>query len=204
MTTWVRRFVLAGAMVALTWLPSGCTYLAKRGHDAADMFEIGITTSSKPQFAFHPIDYFNCVALGYSNVEGTYWGIGGRTVGRMPFKDKSSWGLVFWGRDNLTIGDFDTNDPHQVWRKDMNTLREEGKPLPVERPEYSKGLVSILHRDHSAPPITYMQCRRNIHLGWIGIHASGRPLDILDFILGWTTLDILHDDNPPAPAVAKP
>jgi hypothetical protein len=86
----------------------------------------------------------------------------------------------------------------------MAKLREEGKPLPVTRPEYGKGVVTLIQHDNRPPPITYMQCRRNIHLGWIGIHASGRPLDILDFILGWTTLDILGDDNPPAPAVAKP
>ncbi len=204
MTTWVRRFVLAGTMVALAGLPSGCTYMGNRGRDAADMFEVGFTVSKKPQFAFHPIDYFNSIALGYSNVEGTYYGIGGRTLGAMPFKDQASWGLLFWGRDNLTIGDFDTSDPHQVWRCDMAKLREEGKPLPVTRPEYGKGVVTLIQHDNRPPPITYMQCRRNIHLGWIGIHASGRPLDILDFILGWTTLDILGDDNPPAPAVAKP
>ncbi len=204
MATLVRRLIVAATLVALTWLPSGCAYMAKRGHDAADMFEIGITTSSKPQFALHPVDYFNSIALGYSNVEGTYWGIGGRTIGRMPFKDTASWGLLFWGADNLTIGSFDTNDPHQVWRQEMAALQAAGKPLPAARPEYSKGLVTVLTHDNSAPPITYAQCRRNLHLGWIGIHASGRPLDILDFILGWTTLDILGDDNPPAPVAAQP
>jgi hypothetical protein len=190
-------------MVALTWLPSGCTYMSKRGHDAADMFEIGVTTSREAQFAFHPIDYFNSIALGYSNVEGTYYGIGGRTVGRMPFKDKSSWGLLFWGRDNLNIGDFNPDDPHLAWRKEMKEMREKGIPLPVERPEYNKGLITLIEHDNSPPPITYVQCRRNIHLGWVGIHASLRPLDIIDFILGWTTLDILGDDGAAAPPPAK-
>lgn len=202
MTALARRFILTGTMVALTWLPSGCTYMAKRGHDAADIFEVGLTVSKKPQIAIHPVDYFNSIALGYSNVEGTYIGIGGRTVGVMPFKDKASWGALFWGRENLSIGDFDTNDPHLVWRQEMDALRAEGKPLPVAKPEYSKGLVSLINYRHSPPPITYVQCRRNVHLGWIGIHASLRPLDIIDFILGWTTWDILGDDNPPAPPVA--
>jgi hypothetical protein len=176
-------------------LGTGCTYLRNRGHDAADMLEIGITVSSKPQFAFHPLDYFNTIILGYSSVEGTYYGIGERRIGKMPFKDERTWGLLLWGSDTLKIGKFNPNDPHLAWKDEMAKLKAEGKPLPTERPRYNKGLVTLIKHDNSPPPITFMQCRRNIHLGWIGFHASLRPLDIIDFILGWTTLDIIGDDR---------
>jgi len=198
-----RVLVLAGILLPTLLLTNGCVYLQNRGHDAADMFEVGITVSSKAQLAIYPAAYFNLVSLGYSNVEGTYYGIGGRTIGSMPFKDKASWGVVLWGYDNLNVGPFNPDDPHQAWRSDMAKVKAQGNPLPGDRPEYSYGAITLAVEGHSAPPITYFQCRRNVHLGWIGIHASLRPLDIVDFILGWTTLDILGDDQP-APAPAAP
>jgi len=190
------KYVRIGVVVLWAGLLcSGCTYLSKRARDAADMFEVGITTSSKPQFAFHPLDYFNSFTLGYSRVEGTYWGIGERRIGKMPFKDENTWGLLLWGNDTLKIGAFNPKDPHLARTEEMAKLQAEGKPLPTERPPYNKGLVRVLKEDNSPPPITYMQCRRNIHLGWIGLHASMRPLDMIDFILGWATLDVLGDDD---------
>jgi len=191
----VAQVVLALAAFGLT----GCTYLGHRGRDAADMFEVGLTFSKKPQFALLPVDYFNLVGLGYSNVEGTYAGIGNRRVGAMPIKDDGSYGLLFWGKDALKVGDLNPKDPHEVWVGEMERLTAEGKPLPTERPDYHKGLVRLPIQDNAPPPVTFMQCRRNIHLGWVGLHASFRPLDIIDFLLGWTTLDILNDDSGPAP-----
>ena len=34
-----------------------------------------------------------------------------------------------------------------------------------------------------------------IHLGRVGLVANFRWGEIADFLLGWTTLDIAHDDN---------
>jgi len=189
-----RRRVAQVALVLAAFSLTGCTYLGHRGRDAADMFEVGFTFSRKPQIALLPADYFNLVGVGYSNVDGTYVGIGNRRVGSMPFKDDHSYGLLFWGKDGLKIGAFNPNDPHEVWVGQMKRLAAEGKPLPTARPDYNKGLVRLPIQDNAPPPVTFMQCRRNIHLGWVGLHASFRPLDMVDFILGWTTLDILGDD----------
>jgi hypothetical protein len=186
----LRSVPLVAAVLSLT----GCAYLGHRGRDAADMFEVGFTFSEKTQFAFLPIDYFNLVGLGYSNVDGTYVGIGNRRVGTMPFKDDGSYGLAFWGKDALKIGAFNPDDPREAWVGDMKQLVAEGKPLPTERPDYNKGLVRLPLEGNAPPPLTFLQCRRNIHLGWAGLHATFRPLDMVDFILGWTTLDILGDD----------
>ena len=183
---------LTAGLLALS--VTGCTYMGKRGHDAADMLEIGLTFSSKPQFALLPVDYFNLIGLGYSGVEGTYVGIGNRTVGVMPIKDEQSYGLLFWGKDTLKIGEFNPNDPHEVRVAEMRKLVEAGQPLPSARPDYNKGLVRLPLENNAPPPITFMQCRRNFHFGWFGLHASLRPLDIIDFLVGWTTLDILGDD----------
>lgn len=190
-----RHAARAAILLPLLLVGSGCAYLHERGRDAADMFEVGLTVSRRPQLAIYPVAYFNLVSLGYSGVEGTYYGIGGRTIGAMPFKDRASWGVLLWGYDNLNIGPFNPDDPHLAWRGDMAELREQGQPLPAERPEYSYGAITLAAEGRSAPPITYFQCRRNIHLGWLGIHAALRPLDIVDFVVGWTTLDILGDDR---------
>ena len=193
--------VVRSAMVVVVGLGlvglSGCTYLGHRGRDAADMFEVGLTFSKKPQFALLPVDYFNLIGLGYSQVEGTYAGIGNRRVGAMPIHDDGSYGLLFWGKDALKIGDFNPRDPHEVWVDDMEALAAAGQPLPTARPDYNKGLIRLPVEGEAPPPVTFMQCRRNVHLGWIGLHASFRPLDIVDFLVGWTTLDILNDDIGP-------
>jgi hypothetical protein len=40
-----------------------------------------------------------------------------------------------------------------------------------------------------------MSCRKNLHLGWIGVYNVCRPVDLVDFILGWGGLDIVGDDK---------
>ena len=195
----LRRWVVSVALVCTAFSLTGCTYMGHRGRDAADMFEIGLTFSGRPQFALLPVDYFNLVGLGYSHVDGTYVGIGNRRAGAMPFKDDGSYGLLFWGQDALKVGTFNPNNPHEAWVGEMKQLASAGEPLPVERPDYHKGLVRLPIEDNAPPPITFMKCRRNVHLGWFGLHAAFSPLDIVDFLLGWTTLDMLGDDVGAAP-----
>jgi len=187
----IRSVIL---MALAAGLCSGCAYMRDRGHDAVDVFEIGLTFSRKPQFALLPVDYFNLIGLGYSGVEGTYVGVGNRRVGIMPIKDDHSYGLLFWGKDALKIGKFNPKDPHEVWVKEMERLSAEGKPLPTARPDYNKGLIRLPLEGNAPPPLTFMQCRRNIHLGWIGLHGTFRPLDLFDFLLGWAKIDLIGDD----------
>jgi hypothetical protein len=40
-----------------------------------------------------------------------------------------------------------------------------------------------------------ISCPHYLHLGWVGVVATPRYLQMLDFVAGWTTLDVGGDDN---------
>lgn len=182
------RVVLLAALV----MPAGCTYLANRGRDAIDIVDIGLTVSKKPGFALY-VDFFNITPVAVSHVDGTYLGIGNRQFGALDHKDRA-WGALLWGSEQVNTGEFDPDNPHLISPGKVRQMREAGEPLPEQAPRYNVGLVRMVAQDNSPPGPTFLSCRRTIHLGWIGIHNIMRPIDLLDFILGWTTIDIVGDD----------
>ena len=54
--------------VILVTCCAGCgTYLRNRGNDALDMWDFGLSVSSKPGLAFLPADYMNVTPIGFSD-----------------------------------------------------------------------------------------------------------------------------------------
>ena len=76
----------------------------------------------------------------------------------------------------------------------MREREERGEPLPTEAQRYNVGLVRMIAQDNTPPPLTFTSCRRLIHFGWIGIGFNIRPVEFVDFVAGFTTLDITGDD----------
>jgi len=171
---------------ALACLFSGCAYMKDRGNDLIDIMDLGITVNDKiePQFGLY-IDFFNILPLGYSHIEAKTIGFGNRQGGWLYYAD-DSWGVIFWGREMKALGEFNPKDPHRT-RKDQREA--------TEWPYYNVGLARMISEDDSPPTAQFIECQRVLHLGWIGIFAHLRPIDVVDFILGWTTLDIVGDDN---------
>jgi len=169
-------------------LNSGCApgYMQDRGNDALDVLELGLTVNkdSKPQLGFY-FDFFSLFPLGYAKVEGTAFGLGNRQAGKLDYLN-NSWGVVVWGSEEKGIGIFDPRNPHQA-RPDQADLEE--------WPQYNVGLPRLIIEDNPPPDLHFFECNRGIHLGWIGFYMNVRPLDIIDFILGWTTIDMLGDDE---------
>ncbi|MFW6164404.1 MAG: hypothetical protein ACODAJ_16665 [Planctomycetota bacterium] len=173
---------------------SSCTspYLRDRGNDAKDMFEIGLTFSGKPGFALHQ-DYFNYIPHGFSYVpDGCIVGNVNRQLGVSKFEDYA-WGYFVRGWDHRRLGEFDPTDLHQFPQDRLAKLKAEGEPVPQENPGWSTGVCAI-EADSNAPWPTFVSCRRNVHLGFVGLYASLHPADILDFLVGWTTADLMNDD----------
>jgi len=190
--THAPRGVLLVLGLGVLALSTGCGYLENRGNDALDMIELGLTLSKRPYFALHQ-DYFNLLPHGYSRVRGAYVGLGARQFGVLDFDDET-WGALVWGSKHLQIGELNPRDPHQVWLSDMRKLKAAGKPLPVRTQRYNDGVVRMVREGHPPPWPTFVSCRRNLHLGWVGLFASMHPVEIIDFIVGWTSLDIVGDD----------
>jgi hypothetical protein len=94
---------------------------------------------------------------------------------------------LVWGSELKGTGEFDPRDPHQTRLDQANA---------AERPRFNTGILRLISEEENRPPLLqYVECGRGLHLGWIGVHASIRPFDIVDFILGWTPLDIVGDDE---------
>ncbi len=134
----------------------GCgPYWQDRGNDAKDMVDFGITTSTKPCFALYlPGNYFNLTPLGYSRVEGTFHGVGGRQVGSVPILDQS-WGVLLWGSKRSRIGEFNPDEPRHVSPSKIAELRAAGKPLPTEVERYNDGPVRMLLQDNAPPHASF-------------------------------------------------
>ena len=180
------KHVPAVALTAVLTLNLGCAYLRDRGNDAMDIIDVGVSVNDriKPQFALY-FDFFNVIPFGYSNVDGKSLAIGKREIGFLDHQ-YHNWGVLAVGEELKGTGAFNPHDLHLV-RPDQADL--------VERPQYDVGFVGAFSGEQSPPKRQFMECDRGLHLGWIGIHATMRPVDLIDFILGWTTLDIMQDDH---------
>jgi len=177
--------VSASLVVALV-LATGCGYMRNRGNDALDIFDIGITVTDKwcPDFAAY-IDFFGRTPVGGACVDGKLLGIGNRHAGWLHYESKS-WGAIAWGSEKYGSGEFNPLDNYQA-REDQRNL--------TSRPRWHTGFARMIAQDDAPPPIQFFACDKGIHIGYIGVLANCRPLELIDFVLGWTTLDILGDDG---------
>ena len=166
----------------------GCSspYLRNRANDAMDLADIGITITPalQPQFAAF-FDFYNFTPLGYADVKGKLLGVGNRQIGWLDYEFQA-WGLLVWGQRKYGAGKFNPADPHQARSNQKNI---------TERQKYDVGFLGSFAGKNPPPELWFMDCGpRILHLGWIGIVETSRWPDVVDFLLGWTTLDLLRDD----------
>ncbi|MCD6417035.1 MAG: hypothetical protein J7M08_10145 [Planctomycetes bacterium] len=159
--------------LALVLLGDGCAYMRQRGNDALDVLDVGVTVSKDPGFSLYA-GLLNVVSLGYSNVDGTILGVGGRHAGAVPMRHNAS-GLLLWGSEQLGYQDFRVEDPESPpsWR--VGPIGLARGPRPAKR--------------------DIMNCPKLLHLGWLGFAMNCKFAELADFFLGWTTLDIMDDDT---------
>lgn len=152
---------------------SGCTFLQYRGADAADMLDFGVSLTRTPQFAA----YKACTpifAIGYGDVDGLFFGLGGGRFGLMPHYHKAI-GLALWGEQKVAFGDFDKEDPATLNWQRSGPLGSQNAPPPG--PEYM------------------LCCVQHLHLGWGGLVLNARWLQMADFLAGWFGVDFCNDDG---------
>jgi len=166
------RMALVTGLAAVV-LMTGCGYLQHRVEDAGDMMDLGLTFSRRPGFALY-YDFVPVVPIGCGRVEGAFVGLGAGRVGTMPHLQRST-GLILWGEEELAYGQYDPADPESMRFQRSGLI---GLPQgPIPGPDYM------------------LSCPHYVHLGWFGVVATPRYLQMLDFLLGWTTLDIGLDDG---------
>ncbi|MBM4035986.1 MAG: hypothetical protein FJ291_29980 [Planctomycetes bacterium] len=144
-----RRMPLAWLVLALGC--AGCgTYWRNRGNDALDMWDFGLSTSSRPGLAFLPADYMNVTPIGFSFIEGTFHGVYRRKWGTFTLSD-SMWGVLVTGSQTLQVGEFDVSDPDQFHPAKIAALKAAGKPLPTAPQRYNLGLLTVPLHDNAPP-----------------------------------------------------
>ena len=108
-----RALLLLTVAVALL-AGSGCaTYWRDRAADFADMLDIGVTFSTKPQFVFYQ-SFESILPLGYADYEATFVGWGGSQFGVTSHYLKA-WGALAWGDEQAGWGDYDKDDPNTLY-----------------------------------------------------------------------------------------
>ena len=166
---------LAGAVLAAA--SSGCAYLQHRLDDALEMVDVGLTVSAEPQLALYA-DEFSLLPVGYADVEDAgFIGIGGGAAG-VSQHDIYAYGLFIFGEEWLWW-DHSGTETGGEYIQGAGVI---GVPFSIafcEVPGYAPASIHY------------------IHLGWVGAAVNIRWIEIADFLLGWTTLDIIKDDGKP-------
>ena len=160
----------------------GCTavtkYFANRYNDALQMADVGITLTSTPQLGLY-WNSLDALTFGYASLDGTFVGWGGNQIGETPFHVRA-WGFIY-AYQEIGWGDYDVDDPKTMY------ITNGGLPgyfmfwvpgIPQKIPAYSPACV------HFFP-----------HLGYVGLCWGIRWYEVLDFIVGFTTIDLAGDDN---------
>jgi len=165
-------FALAVA-VGLTGLQGCANYMRYRGDDAREMIDIGITSSTKPYYAVYGCAV-GVASVGAGRFYGTFDGLGGGVNAKRPLYYRNI-GLLLWSYEEIGWGDYDVTKP---------------ETLEIFYPGLLGYILHLPRRPSYAPA-----CNHFIHLGRGGVVLNLRYLEILDFLLGWTTLDICGDDG---------
>lgn len=184
-SSWFVRSLVAGACLATMMFTSGCTYLKYRGQDAMDVIEIGVTFSSKPQFAFYASGPFVQIGtLGFGKVDGRFFGIGEGKASLWGTHYESSFGLLVWGEELLS---------YNMTESQLAALAPQDTDLTANFMRV--GPIGFVQGP--LPSLKYfVSCPHYIHLGWIGLAGNPRYLQMADFLLGWFMIDLCQDDGP--------
>ena len=169
-----RGILLLAVLMLASTAFSGCAYMKKRSNDALDILDIGVTFTKEPRFAVYG-GLQSLVGVGYSNVDGKMAGVGDRHAGWLDMRYHSA-GSVLEGREQWAFdGDYDPTD------EDSPTTRGVG--------------LGLIYGGYPDTFVGALNCPKFVHLGFIGININCKIGQVLDFILGWTTLDIGRDDE---------
>ena len=172
-----ERWVAAAVVAVVLVCSAGCGYLQRRGNDALDIFDVGVTVSNhaRPDFALF-VSFWNIFPLGYAHVDGKLIGIGNGQVGVLDFVHRGSWGVLLWGAEEHAVAE------------DVMT--------PPGPQHHAQGALRLALGAEDMPPRhQYFDCDRTFHLGWIGLHLRIKLDDLADFVVGWTGPDIMKDDG---------
>lgn len=172
---------------------NGCTYMTDRYNDLMDIGDFGITLSTKPQLAVYASGPFVQVgALGWGHVDGYFIGMGEGHLSFLGPHYEESIGLFVWGDEYISFYHTEA-ELKEMLEKDKAKYEEVTNHMQVGILGMPLGWAGV---GTPGPTLKYFgSCPHYIHLGFIGLSGGPRYLQMGDFLLGWTTLDLCWDDG---------
>lgn len=181
----MRSLSIALLMLLLAGWLCGCAYTTDRVDDLLDVADVGITVSWKPQISlFVDAPFFTIWPIGYGEVDGYMFGLGkGKLCLFSPMYYKC-WGAVMYGEETVC---------YKAGKDTIDALDEKARKEIVE--SFKTGLAGFEEGGDQITPNYFVSCPHLFHIGFVGVVATPRYWDMLDFPLGFTTLDAGMDDD---------
>lgn len=170
-------------MVAVVLLSSllcgGCAYMQNRGNDALDIFDVGLTVTKQPHVGAYA-GFNSILGLGYADMDGKLIGLGERQFGILDMRYNAG-GMLLEAHEQIAYGE-------KYEKADPDSPKDHGVGL------------GMIYRDTPKSFVDALECPKVVHLLFIGVDLTCKIGEIADFLAGWTTLDISHDDVYPKTA----
>lgn len=177
------RFVIVLALAVILMGSQGCNtavgrYFQYRGEDAMEIADFGFTFTTKPNIGLY-WNSLDMLVAGYCNIDGHFVGFGGNQIGVTRVYANCK-GLIV-SDEKIGWGKFDKNDPSTLYVRKGGLL----------------GFASLMGTGNarSSPDYTPACVHFFPHLGYVGFVWNARWTQMLDFIVGFTTLDLAGDDG---------
>jgi hypothetical protein len=171
----VRHALAVVLLIGVLAGSQGCTYAKYRVQDLLDIADIGVSLSWKPGVALYAC-FASVAPGGFSYVDGYFLGWGGGRIG-FTRHFETCWGLLVIGHEVHGWGDFDKDDTRTLHR------------------QYTGAGIVLFPAVESRP--SYMPaCVHYFHVLFLGLVGNLRYMEIVDFVLGFTTIDLNGDDGP--------
>jgi hypothetical protein len=176
------RGLVVVALCATLWTSMGCqqvlTYAKYRAQDALEMVDVGFSITTTPQIGLY-WNSLDALTFGYCKLDGYFLGWGGNQIGFTRLH-AHCWGLGY-AYEEIGWGDYDLTDPKTLY------ITNGGIPgyflfwvpgIPQKIPAYSPACV------HFFP-----------HIAYVGLVWNARWWEILDFLVGFSGIDLSGDDG---------
>ncbi|MHC4788396.1 MAG: hypothetical protein ACYS8K_04225 [Planctomycetota bacterium] len=167
----VRRALIVLLLLAASLGAGGCTYLKHRGEDLMEVVDLGIIFSDKAKISLY-VNELSLVCIGQSTFDGSFVGLGGGMFGLMDHTHQC-FGALLAGREKI------------VWHRGASwrSYRQD------------QGILMLLGSERRGGPAYLPASVHFAQVTWVGLAANLRFTELLDFLLGWFTLDICCDDG---------
>ncbi len=188
-----NSFISKAMALLLCCLASGCSYLHDRGRDACDMI-----TLSAEQGGFNASIQVTEAVVGVGMSAGKGFGIRSGSIGTYEYFEGN---MILFGGKVLLPNDLSKcrNKGYQEtylwfpWNRDNEDEYREKYSNIHQNKDDDKFDKEFDLELHDGKWVNYFQIECAACAG-VGARVGFNAAEILDFILGWTTLDICKDD----------